>query len=55
MEEFWGPSILMLHNVIEEAHHVPAWVVWLPTGMAAIGIIAALVMYMLRPELPGKS
>ena len=54
MEAFWGPSILMLHNVIEEAHHAPDWVVWLPTGMAAIGIVAAFVMYILAPGWPGK-
>jgi NADH-quinone oxidoreductase subunit L len=54
MEEFWGTSILMLNDVIEEAHHSPAWVVWLPTGMAAIGIVAAWVMYMAMPGLPGQ-
>ncbi|MCZ6454252.1 MAG: NADH-quinone oxidoreductase subunit L [Alphaproteobacteria bacterium] len=52
MKEFWGGSILMLQNVIEEAHHVPDWVVWLPTGMAAIGIVAAWFMYMAMPGLP---
>lgn len=54
MEEFWGASILMLSNVIEETHDSPRWVVWLPTGMAAIGIAAAWVMYMAMPALPGK-
>ena len=54
MKEFWGPSIKMLHNVIEEAHHAPAWVVWLPTVMAAVGIVAAWVMYMAMPSWPGK-
>jgi NADH-quinone oxidoreductase subunit L len=54
MKDFWGTSILMLHDVIEEAHHAPAWVVWLPTGVAAIGIIAAWVMYLAAPGLPGK-
>ena len=54
MEEFWGTSILMLSDVIEKAHHSPAWVVWLPTGMAAIGIVGAWVMYMAMPGLPGQ-
>ena len=54
MNEFWGPSIKMLHNVIEEAHHAPTWVVWLPTVMAAVGIVAAWVMYMVMPSWPGK-
>jgi NADH-quinone oxidoreductase subunit L len=53
-EEFWGTSILMLHNVIEEAHHVPDWVVGLPIVVAVVGIIAAWVMYLAAPGLPGK-
>jgi len=54
MEHFWGTSILMVHNVIEEAHHVPDWVPWLPTVMAVIGIVGAWVMYMAKPAWPGK-
>jgi NADH-quinone oxidoreductase subunit L len=54
MAGFWGRSILMLDNVIEEAHHAPAWVVWLPTGMAAIGIVAAWIMYIAMPGWPGQ-
>jgi NADH-quinone oxidoreductase subunit L len=54
MEEFWGSSILMLHNVIEEAHHIPEWVAQLPTVMAAVGIVAAWVMYMLMPSWPKR-
>jgi NADH-quinone oxidoreductase subunit L len=54
MKEFWGPSILMIDNVIEKAHHVPEWVALLPTIMAAIGIVAAWVMYMLMPSWPKR-
>jgi NADH-quinone oxidoreductase subunit L len=54
MEEFWGNTSLILTDIIEKAHHSPLWVVWLPTGMAAIGIAAAWVMYMAKPEWPGK-
>jgi NADH-quinone oxidoreductase subunit L len=54
MEDFWGGSILMLGHIIEDAHHAPKWVVWLPTVMAAVGIAGAWIMYMLRPSWPGK-
>lgn len=52
MDEFWGSSILMLHNIIEEAHHVPFWVMKLPIVVGAIGIFAAFVMYILKPSWP---
>ena len=52
MEEFWGSSILMLHDVIEEAHHVPGWVVALPLVVAVAGITGAFVMYILKPGWP---
>jgi NADH-quinone oxidoreductase subunit L len=52
MEHFWGASILMLHNVIEEAHHVPAWVKILPIVVGVVGIVGAWVMYLVRPEWP---
>lgn len=54
MEHFWGSSILMLHNVIEDAHHAPDWVKMLPTLMAAIGIASAWALYLAMPSLPGK-
>jgi NADH-quinone oxidoreductase subunit L len=54
MEEFWGSTSLIIGDIIEKAHHSPDWVVWLPTVMAAIGIAAAWVMYMVKPEWPGK-
>src|SRR5690606_12646533 len=49
MDEFWRGSILMLHNVIEEAHHGPGWVPLLHTLVGVPGIAAAFVMYLLRP------
>jgi NADH-quinone oxidoreductase subunit L len=52
MGEFWGSSILMLHNVIEEAHHAPDWVVALPLVVAVTGILGAFVMYILKPDWP---
>ncbi len=52
MEEFWRSSILMLHNVIEEAHHVPKWVKFLPIVVGVVGIAGAWVMYMAKPGWP---
>ena len=54
MEKFWGSSILMISNIIDDAHHVSKWVAILPTFAAIIGIIVAWVMYMFKPSLPNK-
>ena len=52
---FWGQSIVQGENdVIYAAHHVPLWVKLLPLLMAASGIGLAYLMYMARPELPGR-
>ena len=53
---FWGNAILVLdhHTALEDAHHVPAWVKYLPAVMGASGIALAYVMYMFMPSLPGK-
>ncbi|MBF0246863.1 MAG: NADH-quinone oxidoreductase subunit L [Alphaproteobacteria bacterium] len=51
---FWGNSILVLENhpALENAHHVPAWVKYLPLVMGASGIALAYLMYMFVPSLP---
>jgi NADH-quinone oxidoreductase subunit L len=53
--EFWGNSILILpdHPALENAHHVPAWVKFLPLVVGLAGIALAYVMYMFAPDLPG--
>ena len=52
---FWGQSIVQGENdVIYAAHHVPLWVKLLPLLMAVSGIGLAYLMYMARPELPGR-
>ncbi len=52
--DFWGKAVLVLpqHDSIEAAHHVPAWVKYLPLVMALLGIALAYVMYALKPEWP---
>ena len=53
-EAFWGEALLVLGaDPIEEAHHVPTWVVLLPVVVGVIGIALAYVFYMYRPDLPG--
>ena len=54
MEAFWGESILVLegHNSIEAAHHVPAWVRYLPLVVGVSGMALSWVMYIAMPTLP---
>ena len=54
MEAFWGDSILVLegHNSIEAAHHVPAWVRYLPLVVGVSGMALSWVMYIAMPTLP---
>jgi len=51
-EGFWALSILTLGDVIEEAHHVPAWVKYLPLVAGVSGIGLAYVAYMFVPGIP---
>ncbi len=53
--EFWGNSVLILgeHEALENAHHAPAWVKFLPLVVGLSGIALAYVMYMFVPGLPG--
>jgi NADH-quinone oxidoreductase subunit L len=55
MDAFWGQAIAVLpgHNSIEAAHHVPAWVKFLPLGVGGGGIILAFVFYIVAPGMPG--
>ncbi|MCW8915461.1 MAG: NADH-quinone oxidoreductase subunit L [Magnetovibrio sp.] len=52
---FWGNAILVLdsHPALENAHHVPMWVKYLPLVVGVAGIALAYVMYMFAPSLPG--
>ncbi|MEP4886649.1 MAG: NADH-quinone oxidoreductase subunit L, partial [Alphaproteobacteria bacterium] len=54
MDDFWRSSILMTHNIIEEAHHVPKWVKILPIAVGVVGIFGAWVMYMAKPGWPAR-
>jgi NADH-quinone oxidoreductase subunit L len=53
-EAFWNGAIFSLHDIIEEAHHVPFWVKALPMVMTLAGIVLAWAMYVWKPELPAR-
>ena len=55
MADFWGGALLVLegNNTIEAAHHVPVWVIALPTVMFVLGTGGAWYCYIHRPEVPG--
>lgn len=54
--EFWNGSILILpeHEAMENAHHAPIWVKYLPLVAAVSGILMAYVFYQLRPTWPTR-
>ncbi len=52
---FWGKAIMVLgnHDTIAVAHHaLPEWVGQMPTLVGMVGILLALVAYILVPGLP---
>jgi NADH-quinone oxidoreductase subunit L len=52
--EFFRESLKFDENnhVLEEMHHVPALVAWLPTVMMAVGFAVAYQFYLRRPDIP---
>jgi NADH-quinone oxidoreductase subunit L len=52
VEEFFRESLKMNPHIIEEMHHIPETVAYLPTIMMAIGAYVAYVFYVQRPYLP---
>lgn len=56
MAEFWGRSIFVLeeNNSVEKAHHVAAWVKYLPLDIGALGILLGYIAYMFVPGIPAK-
>jgi len=52
-EAFWNGALFTLGaDIIEEAHHVPLLVKKLPLAMGAIGLVTAVLFYLLVPSLP---
>jgi NADH-quinone oxidoreductase subunit L len=52
VEEFFRDSVKMHPHVIEEMHHIPAAIAYLPTVMMALGAYISYVFYIRRPYLP---
>jgi NADH-quinone oxidoreductase subunit L len=52
VEEFFRESLKMNPDVIEEMHHIPETVAFLPTVMMAVGFVVAWLFYIRRPYLP---
>jgi len=52
VEEFFRESVKMNPHIIEDMHHIPEAVAYLPTVMMAIGAYISYVFYIRRPYLP---
>src|SRR3982074_964855 len=52
VDEFFRDSVKMNPHIVEEMHHIPDLVGYLPTLMMAIGAYVAYVFYIQRPYLP---
>ncbi|MCS6761420.1 MAG: NADH-quinone oxidoreductase subunit L [Candidatus Devosia symbiotica] len=54
IEHFFAGAVVVDHEIIEAAHHVPIWVKWSATVAMVLGFVAAYFMYIRRPEMPGR-
>jgi NADH-quinone oxidoreductase subunit L len=52
IEEFFRESVKMNPHIIEEMHHIPESVAFLPTVMMVLGFLIAYLFYISRPYLP---
>jgi NADH-quinone oxidoreductase subunit L len=52
---FRGSLTFGINNrILEDMHHVPLWVVVLPTVMMVLGFLVAWLFYIRRPDLPAE-
>ncbi|MET3925325.1 NADH-quinone oxidoreductase subunit L [Devosia sp. 2618] len=54
IEHFFAGAIVVDHDIIEAAHHVPLWVKWSATISMIIGFVTAWYMYIRNPAVPGR-
>jgi NADH-quinone oxidoreductase subunit L len=54
VDEFFRESLKMHPHIIEEMHHIPAWVAWAPFVMMVVGAVISYVFYIQRPYVPVK-
>ena len=52
VEEFFRDSLKMHPHIIEEMHHIPETVAFLPTAMMILGFLVAWLFYIGRPHIP---
>jgi NADH-quinone oxidoreductase subunit L len=52
VEEFFGESLKMHPHIIEEMHHIPESIAFLPTVMMALGFVVSYIFYIRRPYIP---
>ena len=52
IEEFFRGSVKMHPHIIEEMHHIPEWIGFMPTAMMILGFVVAWLFYIRRPYLP---
>ena len=50
--EFFRESLKMKPGIIDEMHHIPAMIAYLPTVMMVLGFLVSWMFYIRRPYLP---
>ena len=55
-EHFWHGAVFMGedNHIMEEMHHVPAWVIYSPMVAMIVGFLTAYLFYIARPSIPGQ-
>ncbi len=52
VEEFFRESLKLKPDILEEMHHIPETIAFLPTVMMALGFLVSWLFYIRRPYLP---
>jgi len=52
VEEFFRESLKMHPHIIDEMHHIPQAIAFLPTVMMALGFLVSWLFYIRRPYIP---
>jgi NADH-quinone oxidoreductase subunit L len=52
VEEFFRESVKMNPHIIEEMHHIPETIAFLPTAMMVLGFLVSYLFYIRRPYIP---
>lgn len=52
VQEFFGESLKMHPHIIDEMHHIPQAIAFLPTVMMVLGFLVSWLFYIRRPYLP---